>query len=97
MSFQWIEFNDIARFLYSHGQTNRKLSEATHRCAISRCYYAAFHHLRIIGEQERHKKFSSSGKAHKEVIDYFSRHTDKTNGRFYESLPGNRPPGEGDG
>ena len=77
MPFQWNEFNNVAQFLYTHGQTNRRLSEATYRCAISRSYYAAFHHLRIIGERELNKKFSTGGSGtHQQVIDYFSHHQD---------------------
>jgi len=77
MVFQWGEFGQIAQNLYSFGQQNNRLCEAANRCAISRSYYAAFHHLRIIGESERRQPFSKTGKAHQEVIDYFSNHTDK--------------------
>jgi uncharacterized protein (UPF0332 family) len=75
MTFQWSEFGDIAQVLYTHGQKDKRLSEAANRCAISRAYYAAFHHLRIVGEGEG-KKFSKSGRAHSEVIDYFYNHSD---------------------
>lgn len=77
MAFHWGEFGQIAQNLYQFGQQNQHLSEAANRCAISRSYYAAFHHLRIIGEYERRQPFSPTGKAHQEVIDYFSNHHDK--------------------
>jgi uncharacterized protein (UPF0332 family) len=77
MVFQWGEFGKIAQNLYQFGQRDSKLCEAAYRCAISRSYYAAFHHLRIIGEIERRRPFSKTGTAHSEVIDYFSKHADR--------------------
>lgn len=47
MTFQWTEFLEVANYLHRQGrhQTNLSFSnEAAVRCAVSRAYYAAFHH-----------------------------------------------------
>ena len=75
MTFQWKEYLDIANCLYNHGQKNPALNEAANRSAVSRSYYAAHCHLRNYAiSQGAH--FSTSGKAHGEVIDYFAKNPD---------------------
>lgn len=49
MSFKFTEFLEVAHHLDRQGRSQNKLSfskEAAVRCAVSRAYYAAFHHAR---------------------------------------------------
>ena len=41
--FEWEQFLDVAVCLQELGDSNRGLSEAAYRCAISRAYYGAYH------------------------------------------------------
>jgi len=41
--FEWEQFLEISLCLKNIGESNKTLSEAAYRCAISRAYYGAYH------------------------------------------------------
>ncbi|MDD5024785.1 MAG: hypothetical protein PHN79_06750 [Methanoregula sp.] len=75
MTFQWKDYLAIANYLYDYGQKTPSLNEAANRCVVSRSYYAAHCHLRNYAISHG-AHFSTSGKAHGEVIDYFAKNPD---------------------
>lgn len=90
MTFDWRQFLTVANVLYTDGNKNLSLSEAFFRCAMGRAYYAVHCHSRNHAISKG-KSFSNGGKAHYEVIDYYSRHQNKnyqTVGRSLKRLHG---------
>jgi hypothetical protein len=75
MTFQWNEFLDVAKYLYTYGQENPHINEAANRCAVSRSYYAAHCYLRNYANIKG-TNFSTSANAHGEVIEYFAKNQD---------------------
>lgn len=75
MGFVWKGFIDVARLLYQSGQQDGQIGEAAFRSAVSRSYYAAHCHSRNYA-LSKGAKISTSGRAHREVIDYYSKHSD---------------------
>ena len=74
MSFNWNEYYELAILL----ATDKEMSgdnQARFRSAISRCYYAV-HNLardRLI-EIDHVRSISSTGEAHRQVIDEYEKH-----------------------
>ena len=70
MSFEWLDYLDLAKELYK--SSTKSPSESKLRSAISRAYYAAFHTVKsYLEEKDPHLLISQDGKAHIEVINAF--------------------------
>jgi hypothetical protein len=65
--FDWSGYLELARKL---GQDSR---ESYGRAAISRAYYAAFHHARLFVEHSTSTRMASDGRAHDQVPDELRR------------------------
>lgn len=71
-AFTWKDYLEIARKLQANQFEN--LSEASLRSAVSRAYYAAFHHAQDwLKKQPGQHYFSEDAKAHDEVINDLKR------------------------
>lgn len=71
-AFTWKDYLEIARKLQASQFDN--LSEAALRSAVSRAYYAAFHHAQDwLTNQPGQHFFSDDAKAHDEVINYLKK------------------------
>lgn len=85
MSFDWRQFLTIANILYNDGSRNASLSEAYFRSTIGRAYYSVHCHSRNYG-MAHGKTFTTSRNVHFEVIEYYSRQSDKNLQRVGRSL-----------
>ncbi len=81
MSFNWADYKTLAENLHNNPDT--AIDEASHRSAISRAYYAAFH----VTKQKMVDKYKYypglSGDTHKELLE-FLRKRKATNSNFEE-------------
>ena len=68
MSFNWIEYLDLAKELKKDTENNKNIIEAKTRTTISRAYYFAFNFVKnyLISTGE---EFSKTAKVHREVIE----------------------------
>jgi uncharacterized protein (UPF0332 family) len=78
MTFSWIDLLTLAKSLEANPQTPGP-EEAAQRCAVSRAYYAAFHHALIVGSQEGYSPHYS-GEDHQAIQRHFR--------SFHSSDPG---------
>ena len=68
MTFDWTGFLDVARRLASEPG---EAEEAERRCALSRAYYAAFHHSRLyLARIDPTLSIPTTGVAHEFVPDH---------------------------
>jgi len=70
MSFDWGDFLEIARRLAAD-PTSVGPEEAALQTAISRAYYAAFHHARRFAQGRGDVRLTERGEDHSLVIRYF--------------------------
>ncbi|HXF05948.1 MAG TPA: HEPN domain-containing protein [Blastocatellia bacterium] len=85
MSFDWLEYLDLARELA--GQTTAaSTQEAKWRSAISRAYYAAFCKARNCLRDKQGLSIPRTGQAHRIVWRQFKNSPDKSRKRIGENL-----------
>ncbi len=66
MSFDWLDYLDLAKELQQNSKIDKNVTEAKLRTAISRSYYSVFNFVKnyLISQGEM---FSKSAKAHREI------------------------------
>ena len=70
MSFDWIEYLNLARFLQGYGGSSFS-QEAGLRCSVSRAYYAAYCHSRNYARDQRSFIPTYKSAGHKRVREHF--------------------------
>lgn len=74
MAFDWYDYLELAKTLKALGNSNFALSEAAHRSAVSRSYYAAFRYSRDYLEMKNIYRPRRQSEDHRNVISYLNDH-----------------------
>jgi len=77
MVFTWLDYLDIAEWLYRQGGSNKSKSVALYRSAVGRAYYGIFCHSRDFAEDYLHYIPEADGTDHHRVAFYYKQYNPK--------------------